>query len=159
LEQEGDGLAREVIDRVANLRRPPRGLAGGGAQLLSQALDDVLDEVEEFGVRLVGFGIEAPLEQALEYLSLLKAAVAELAGAVREVRAGRTPKAAQEAIEQLEHTGDGLERQALFSLYAEGIDPLLALRWTDLLSHLERALDRCRRAVQLLGGLAGGRRS
>src|SRR5579875_3079137 len=147
LEEEGDRLAGELIGAAAALRRPPAALAGGGAQLLAQSLDDVVDALAEFGARLSGYGVEGPLEQALGFLDLLEQAVGALGGAVREVRHGRFA----------EQAGDRLEREALASLYVEGIDPILALRWTDLLGHLEEALDRCRRAARLLGALGPGR--
>jgi len=157
LEEEGDQLARELIGRAAVLRRPGPTLAGGGAQLLAQALDDITDAVVEFGIRLAAYRVEAPLEQALAYLDLLAEAVAALGEAVRQVRRGRAPEEAVSTVEDREHAGDRLEREALSSLYAEGIDPLLALRWTDLLGHLEQALDRCRRAAVLLSGLGAAR--
>jgi uncharacterized protein Yka (UPF0111/DUF47 family) len=157
LEEEGDQLARELIGRAAVLRRPGPTLAGGEAQLLAQALDDITDAVVEFGIRLAAYRVEAPLEQALAYLDLLAEAVAALGEAVRQVRRGRAPEEAVSTVEDREHAGDRLEREALSSLYAEGIDPLLALRWTDLLGHLEQALDRCRRAGVLLSGLGGAR--
>jgi|GEM_PF-6116207 len=157
LEEEGDRLAGELIGAAAALRRPPAALAGGGAQLLAQSLDDVVDALAEFGARLSGYGVEGPLEQALGFLDLLEQAVGALGGAVREVRHGRFPEEALAAVADAEQAGDRLEREALASLYVEGIDPILALRWTDLLGHLEEALDRCRRAARLLGALGPGR--
>src|SRR5579875_3560417 len=107
LEEEGDRLAGELIGAAAALRRPPAALAGGGAQLLAQSLDDVVDALAEFGARLSGYGAEGPLEQA----------VGALGGAVREVRHGRFPEEALAAVADAEQAGDRLEREALASLY------------------------------------------
>jgi uncharacterized protein Yka (UPF0111/DUF47 family) len=61
----------------------------------------------------------------------------------------------QEALEvrELEHEGDRIYRQAVASLFQGGIDPMLVIRWKDVLQGLEDAIDRTRQAMDILGGL------
>ena len=152
-EREGDRLTRELLARAKALRRPPALLRGMGAGALAKALDDVVDQIEQAGAYLELYGIEAPLEQAQQFVELLAAAAGELEVAVREVRAGRHPQQALEALAGLEHAGDRLERDALSSLFVGGVDPLIAMRWRDVLSALEAALDDARQVGYLIAAL------
>lgn len=152
-EREGDRLTRELLARAKALRRPPALLAGMGAGALAKALDDVVDRIEEAGSYLELYGVEAPLVQAQRYAELLAGAAGELEAAVRQVRAGSYPQQALEALAELEHAGDRLERDALSSLFVGGVDPLIAMRWRDVFSALEAALDDARQVGYLIAGL------
>ncbi|MGH2964064.1 MAG: DUF47 domain-containing protein [Solirubrobacterales bacterium] len=44
-------------------------------------------------------------------------------------------------------------RQAVASLFDGGIDPMVVIRWKDVYQGLEDAIDRSRRAMDILNGL------
>jgi uncharacterized protein Yka (UPF0111/DUF47 family) len=152
-EREGDRLTRELLARAGALRRPPALLRGIGAGALAKALDDVVDQIEQAGAYLELYGIEAPLEQAQRYAELLASAAGELEAAIRAVRAGSYPERALAALAELENAGDRLERDALSSLFVGGVDPLIAMRWRDVLGALEAALDDARQVGYLIAAL------
>ena len=53
-----------------------------------------------------------------------------------------------------------LVRDAVSSLFAEGIDPMMVIRWKDILETLEAAVDACETVANVLEGasLKCGRR-
>ena len=56
-------------------------------------------------------------------------------------------------IHELENEGDRISRDAIGSLFATGIDPMVVIRWKDLYQRLEEAIDACRHAGNTLESL------
>ncbi len=150
-EQEGDRITRQIIHRLYRSRIAA--VDRGGIYALAEAIDDVVDEVEEASEELAAYGIEAPMEQAQQ----LSGVVRDSARALRHALDGfrRLDPMEQEAVEirELEHEGDRIYRQAVASLFDGAIDPMLVIRWKDVLQGLEDAIDRTRQAMDLLSGL------
>ena len=57
-------------------------------------------------------------------------------------------------IHRLENEGDRIGREAVASLFEEGIDPLVVIRWKDIYEHLEQAIDACEKAAYILEGIS-----
>ena len=56
-------------------------------------------------------------------------------------------------VDRLEDEGDRISRQALVSLFAGGIDPMVVIRWKDVFERLEQAIDACERVSHVLEGI------
>ena len=56
-------------------------------------------------------------------------------------------------VDRLEDEGDRISRQALSSLFAGGIDPMVVIRWKDVFERLEQAIDACERVAHVLEGI------
>ena len=56
--------------------------------------------------------------------------------------------------------GDRLSRDAIASLFARGIDPMVVIRWKDIFESLEEAIDSCEKVAHVLEGISwrNGRR-
>ena len=57
-----------------------------------------------------------------------------------------------------ENEGDRLSREAMASLFANGIDPMVVIRWKDIFASLEASIDACEHVAHLLEGIALKRR-
>jgi uncharacterized protein Yka (UPF0111/DUF47 family) len=57
-------------------------------------------------------------------------------------------------VNRLENEGDRLGREAVASLFEEGIDPLVVIRWKDIYERLEEAIDACEKVAYLLEGIS-----
>src|SRR5882762_2142014 len=69
-EQEGDRITHDIIHRLAGGRvRAPFGRRDGYA--LASALDDIVDHAEHAAAQLGLYGVEAPMEQAVEFTDVL----------------------------------------------------------------------------------------
>ncbi|HYI80710.1 MAG TPA: DUF47 family protein [Thermoleophilaceae bacterium] len=60
----------------------------------------------------------------------------------------------RDEIKALEEEGDRISRQALVALFAGGIDPMVVIRWKDVIDRLEQAVDACDRVAHVLEGIA-----
>lgn len=154
-EHEGDRITHDVIHELtADVRGGPDWLPAADGHALATALDDVVDDAEEAAARLGLYGIEAPMEQAVVLADVLVAATAEVGAALRELPAGVDLGPRLVEIHRIENVGDDVSREALGSLFAGGIDPMVVIRWKDVFESLESAVDACERVAHVLEGVA-----
>ena len=57
-------------------------------------------------------------------------------------------------IHRLENEADRIVREAVASLFVNGIDPMVVIRWKDIFESLEAAVDACETAANVLEGIA-----
>ena len=136
-----------------------RPLDSADAHALASALDDVVDYAEEAADRLVLYGVEAPMEQAQGMAGVLVEATGEVAAALRRLRADGDLSPHLVEIHRLENEGDRLQRAAMASLFVNGIDPMLVIRWKDVFESLEQAVDACETVAHVLEGIGLKRRA
>ena len=70
---------------------------------------------------------------------MLVAATDQVSEALRGLRNGHELSVNLVEIHRLENEGDRLSRDAVASLFANGIDPMVVIRWKDIYESLERA--------------------
>jgi uncharacterized protein Yka (UPF0111/DUF47 family) len=157
-EQEGDRIAHDVILhlRARRRRRAPFDAAEGHE--LAATLDDIVDYAEESAAALVTHRVEAPMEQSVALADVLVGATQQVAEALRNLRTGSDLTAHLVEIHRLENEGDRLSREAIASLFANGIDPMVIIRWKDVFESLEASVDACERVAHVLEGIALRRR-
>ena len=56
-------------------------------------------------------------------------------------------------INRLENDGDRESREAMASLFDNGIDPMVVIRWKDIFESLEAAVDACETVAHVLEGI------
>jgi predicted phosphate transport protein (TIGR00153 family) len=151
-EQTGDTITREIMHGLHRSRIPAEDR--GDIHALAEAIDDVVDEIEEASEDLAAYGIEAPMEQAQELARIVRDSARALRRGLD--RLGGLDSIERESVEvrDLEHEGDRVYRQAVASLFDGGIDPMLVIRWKDVYQGLEDAIDRTRQAMDIVHGLA-----
>ena len=153
-EHEGDRLTHDIIHllRGGEAVRAPFDAADGHA--LATALDDIVDYAEQAGDWLGLYAVEAPMEQALGLADVLVAASAQVSAALAALRDGSGLQPILMEINRLENEGDRLHRDAVASLFANGIDPMVVIRWKDIFESLEAAVDACDTVAHILEGIA-----
>jgi uncharacterized protein Yka (UPF0111/DUF47 family) len=153
-EHRGDRLTHDIIHRLngeGGDGRAPFSTADGYE--LARTLDDIVDHAEQAADWLIVYGVEAAMEQAVALAEVLVAGAGEVAAALRGLRAGEDLDARLREIHRLENEGDRLTRDGMASLFATGIDPMVVIRWKDILASLEAAVDACETVAHLLEGI------
>jgi predicted phosphate transport protein (TIGR00153 family) len=147
-EQEGDRITHDLIQLLN--RKVPTSLDRQDVYALASALDDVVDYTEEAADFLNVYNIEAPMEQAQDLSQVLRASCVHLAAALSQLE--RFGDFHHELVEvnRLENEGDRILREALASLFANGIDPMVVIRWKDIFERMEQAIDACETAANIL---------
>ncbi len=121
---------------------------------LATEIDDVVDYLEEASDLLGLYGVEMPTRHAVEQCTIIVEAVERLATACDNLKGMRGVQQALVELKSLEDKGDHLLRDALASLFRDDrIDPLIVIRWKDIYESLERALDACETAANVIANI------
>ena len=99
------------------------------------------------------YKIEAPMEQSLALADVLVKSCEQLAQALSKLRGFKDLEDHWIEIHRLENDGDRISRDAVASLFANGIDPMVVIRWKDIFAGLERAIDATETAAHILEGI------
>jgi uncharacterized protein Yka (UPF0111/DUF47 family) len=153
-EQEGDRIAHDILHRLAGNGRGRTALDAADVHALAGALDDVVDYAEEAADQLGLYGVEAPMELAEQIAAVLVGCAEQVAAALRGLRNGADVSAQLVEIHRLENEGDRLQRAAVADLFANGIDPMVLIRWKDIFDSLEAAVDACETVANVLEGMS-----
>jgi hypothetical protein len=150
-EQEGDRITHDIVQRVNSTFVTP--IDGEDIYGLATRLDDIVDHIEESADFMVLYRIEAPLDQALAMTDVLVKSCEQLALLLEHLRGFKDLEKYWIEIHRLENDGDRLFRDAVASLFANGIDPMVVIRWRDIFLRLERAVDATETAAHILEGI------
>ena len=150
-EQEGDRITHDVIQRINTMFVTP--LDREDIYALATGLDDVVDYVEEAADLLGLYRIEAPMEQAREMSKVLVSACEQLAKALAGLRGLHGIEPYWIEIHRLENDADRISRDAVASLFANGTDPMVVIRWKDIFAVLEHAVDATESAAHTIEGI------
>ncbi len=153
-EQDGDRITHDIIHRLAGMRRLRSPFDAGEGYALATALDDVLDNTEQAAAQLQLYGVEAPMEQAVEFAEVLVGSDEQIVKALQRLCDGQDAAPHLVEIHRLENEGDRLLRDGVASLFAGGTDPMLVIRWKDIFESLEAAVDACEKVAHVIEGIA-----
>jgi len=150
-EQEGDRITHDIVKRLNSTFVTP--IDREDIYGLATQMDDVVDYTEEAADLLGLYKIEAPMEQAQALTSVLVKACEQLAEALEHLPGFKDLEHYWIEIHRLENDGDRISRDAVASLFSNGIDPMVVIRWKDMFAVLENAIDSTENAAQILEGI------
>jgi predicted phosphate transport protein (TIGR00153 family) len=150
-EQEGDRITHDIISRLNHTFVTP--IDREDILALASALDDIVDFTEEVADYLGLYKIEAPMDQAIRLAHVLLQASQQVAEAIPRLRGFRDLSHYTVEINRLENEGDRITREAVASLFQNGIDPMVVIRWKDLFERLEEAIDAAEHVANILEGI------
>ncbi len=147
-EQDGDRITHDIIKRLNNTFVTP--IDREDIFELAGALDDIVDFTEEVADYLGLYKIEAPMEQAQRLAHVLLEACRLIAEAMPRMRGFGDISHYTVEINRLENDGDRICREAIASLFDNGIDPMVVIRWKDIFERLEDAIDATEHVANVL---------
>ncbi len=150
-EQEGDRITHDIIKRLNTTFVTP--IDREDIYGLATQMDDIVDFTEEAADFLGLYKIEAPMEQATALTKVLVASCEQLAAGLEHLPEFKDLDKYWIEIHRLENEGDRISRDAVASLFSNGIDPMVVIRWKDMFAVLENAIDATETAAQILEGI------
>ena len=150
-EQEGDRITHEIIKRLNSTFVTP--IDREDIYGLATQMDDIVDFTEEAADFLGLYKIEAPMEQAQALTKVLVASCEQLAMGLEGLPTFKDLDKYWIEIHRLENDGDRISRDAVASLFSNGIDPMVVIRWKDMFAVLENAIDATETVAQILEGI------
>jgi predicted phosphate transport protein (TIGR00153 family) len=150
-EQEGDKITHAIVQRLNSTFVTP--IDREDIYGLATQMDDIVDYTEEAADYLGLYKIEAPMEQAQALTKVLVASCEQLAEALEHLPEFKDLDKYWIEIHRLENDGDRISRDAVASLFSNGIDPMVVIRWKDMFAVLENAIDATETAAQIIEGI------
>jgi len=150
-EQEGDRITHDIVKRLNTTFVTP--IDREDIYGLATRMDDIVDYTEEAADFLGLYQIEAPMAQAQALTKVLVAACEQLAEGLEHLPGFKDLEKYWIEIHRLENDGDRISRDAVASLFSNGIDPMVVIRWKDMFAVLENAIDATETAAQILEGI------
>jgi predicted phosphate transport protein (TIGR00153 family) len=150
-EQEGDRITHDIIQRLNQTFVTP--IDREDIYALSSALDDIVDYTEEVADYLGLYKIEAPMSQAQDLAEVLHLASRQISEALPRLRGFKDLSHYTVEINRLENDGDRIVREAIASLFDNGIDPMVVIRWKDIFERLENAIDSTEHVANIIEGI------
>lgn len=154
LETGGDTIERATIRRLRENWITPIDRIDIHALIVE--LDNVLDYIEAVADRIALFEVKVAPTEAGELAELLVQTCKKISSALAFLK--NKAKAQEilslcEDVFRLESAADTVYRTALVSLFAEGSEPLMVMKWREIFDSLETAVDRCQDVATLVQGI------
>lgn len=151
-EHEGDRITQEVVRKLN--AQSVRALESADVYALATQLDDIVDDIEETADFMVLYKIEAPMDQGYTLTQILARSCEALSAALTNLPGFEDLDRHLVEIHRLENEGDRVWREALASLFSDGIDPMVVIRWKDIFGVLERAIDSTETSAHMIESIA-----
>jgi predicted phosphate transport protein (TIGR00153 family) len=150
-EQEGDRITHDIIQRLNTTFVTP--IDREDIHTLATQMDDIVDYMEEVADFMGLYSIEAPMDQAQALAGVLVKCCEQLHGLLQNLRGFKDLDHYWIEIHRLENDGDRIYRDAVASLFADRIDPMVVIRWRDIFLRLERAIDATETSASIVEGI------
>jgi hypothetical protein len=150
-EQEGDRITHDIVQRLNTTFVTP--IDREDIYALATQLDDIVDYIEEVADFMGLYRVEAPMDQAQALAEVLVRSCEQLYELLQNLRGFKDLDRYWIEIHRLENDGDRIYRDAVASLFADRIDPMVVIRWRDIFLRLERAIDATETSASVVEGI------
>ena len=113
-------------------------------------LDDVVDEIQEVAETFIIYDIEATNEDARQLAAILSAQAVQLSQAIGKLDGLKELEPHVFEVHQLENEADALSRAAIGRLFRGGFDAIDVIKWREIYSGIEEAIDAAEDAVEVI---------
>ncbi len=151
VEHKCDFLTHEIIQRLHRTFVTP--LDREDIHNLARTLDDVMDAIDASAMIVRLYQIERVRPEARELARIIMASADQVVKALKALE--RRKGVAEPAVEinRLENEADRVHQAAVRSLFEEERDPIVIIKWKEILDFLEDATDRCEDVANVLEGV------
>ncbi len=154
LEHEADRITHEVVMVLHQTWITP--LDRDEIHTLTTSLDDVLDYIDSTGDKIALYELMEPRSEGIELGKCMRLAALDVQKAIAQLQKIKDPQPILDlcrSINKHEHDADGIFRRAIARLFKERPDPLLVMKWQDVLLALETATDRAEDVANVIEGI------
>jgi uncharacterized protein len=155
LEHEADRLTHEAMELLHRSFITP--LERGDLRRLILALDEIVDYLDDAARRIALYEVGTILPQVCAMGKVLVDLARSVQAAVHDLRNLRKKnnRVLEHCIEiqRLENLGDHLHHIALATIFKTGLDPLLVMKWKEIVDLIELAMDAAEEVAHVIEGI------
>jgi predicted phosphate transport protein (TIGR00153 family) len=151
IETKADQVCHRVYDELDRTFVTP--IDREDLAALTTALDDVIDGMEHAAAFTALFRFDRLTDPMRQMVRITTQAAAELARAAANLRKFNDPESIRGptvAIHTFENEADALYRAAVEALFTDGVEARDLVRQKDMLFSLEKGVDRCEDAMDVI---------
>jgi predicted phosphate transport protein (TIGR00153 family) len=151
IETEADNFCHRIFEELDRTFVTP--IDREDIASLAKALDNIIDDMEHTAAIASLYRLEALTDRMRQLVQINVKAANELAKAVAKLRKFSDPDSIRGptiAVHTLENEADMVYRGAVADLFSNGIAPMELIRQKDMLEGLERGVDRCEDAMDVI---------
>jgi predicted phosphate transport protein (TIGR00153 family) len=151
VEHKCDFITHEIIQRLHRTFVTP--LDREDIHAMARSLDDVMDAVDASAAIVRLYQIERVRPDARELARIISQSAEQIVRATKALggKGGVTESAVE--INRLENEADRAHQNAVRRLFEEEKDPVVIMKWKEILDFLEDATDRCEDVANVLEGV------
>ena len=146
-----DGRTRAIIDRLNRTFVTP--LDREDIHALAISLDDVMDAIDAAAAVTRLYKIKQVRPGARRLTEIISDSTDRLAEALAVLEKGEHVRELAARVDQLEREADRVHQDAIVALFDDESDPIVVIKWKEILDFLEAATDRCEDVANLLEGV------
>jgi predicted phosphate transport protein (TIGR00153 family) len=147
-EHRCDQLTHDVLRRLNRTFVTP--LDREDLYAMARNLDDVMDAIDAAAGFVRIYHIEHVRDGARELASIITQSVDQIHRAMQVLDSRHGIMDLVVEINRLENEADLVHSQSIERLFAEERDPIVVIKWKEILNYLEEATDRCEDVANLL---------
>ncbi|HXD74338.1 MAG TPA: DUF47 family protein [Vicinamibacterales bacterium] len=141
VEHKCDFLTHEIIQRLNRTFVTP--IDREDIHALARSLDDVMDAIDASAAVIRLYSLTKVRPGARELTRVISSSTVVIHHALAALEQTKGVSAHGVEINRLENEADRIHQQAVVSLFDEETNPILVIKWKEVLDFLEQATDRC----------------
>lgn len=154
LEHEADKVTHEAMALLHRSFITP--LERGDLRRLILALDNIVDYLDDAARRIAIYEVGPILPEVCAMGPVIVDLARAVQAAVHELRNVRKKNKILDwciEIQRLENLGDHLHHIALASIFKLGVDPLIVMKWKEIIDLIEAAMDAAEDVAHVIEGI------
>jgi predicted phosphate transport protein (TIGR00153 family) len=154
IEHETDVITHHCVEALHKTFITP--LERDDIHRLITRMDDVMDYVEAASERIALYELKTMTPELAALADVLLRSTEEVERALRGLRDMRNAERVIKScidINRMENEADEILRNAVAKLFREERDPILVIKWKEILENLENATDRCEDVANIIEGV------
>jgi predicted phosphate transport protein (TIGR00153 family) len=150
-ERKGDEYTRTIMRNLDSTFVTP--FDREDIQALAEGLDNVIDDVYHLSEVLVLVPLDGVRPELREQAAIMARMVDTTVEAVDRLHNMSGLRELLDRIDAMETEGDGVFRKALVELFSGKLDALEVLKWKDIISAAEGAIDQMEDVADIIGSI------
>jgi predicted phosphate transport protein (TIGR00153 family) len=151
VEHKCDFLTHEIIRRLHRTFVTP--LDREDIYELAKTLDDVMDAIDAAASMINLYRIQNVRPRARELARTIVESTDQIVHGIRALDKRDGVAVAAVEINRLENEADRIHQEAVRTLFEDVQDPIVIMKWKEILDILEQATDRCEDVANVLEGV------
>lgn len=151
VEHKCDSLTHEIIQRLNRTFVTP--LDREDIHELARSLDDVMDAIDASAALVRLYKLTSVRFGARELAQVITTSTQQVRLGLQALQQHKGLITHAVEINRLENEADRIHQQAVSRLFDDESDPMVVIKWKEMLDFLENATDRCEDVANVLEGV------